>query len=50
MDSYSKAAGAAGDEDTGSDFVGDGEEDHEVAGGWDSWFQRPASASDSRTL
>ena len=28
----------AGDENTGSDFAGDGEEDHVVAGGGDTWF------------
>jgi hypothetical protein len=35
----------AGDEDTGSDFAGDAEEDHVVAGGRDSGHQRPAYAA-----
>ena len=40
----------AGDESTGSDFAGDGEEDHVVAGGGDSWHQRPAHAAVAGTL
>jgi hypothetical protein len=35
----------AGDEDTGSDFAGNAEEDHVVAGGRDSGHQRPAYAA-----
>src|SRR6201997_205433 len=35
----------AGDESTGCDVAGDGEEDHVVAGGGDSWDQRPAHAA-----
>jgi hypothetical protein len=35
----------AGDEGTGSDVAGDGEEDHVVAGGGDYRHQRPAHAA-----
>jgi hypothetical protein len=35
----------AGDEGTGSDFAGDGEEDYLVAGGGDHRHQRPADAT-----
>src|SRR4029077_11076097 len=35
----------AGDESTGCDVAGDGEEDHLVAGGGDPWDQRPAHAA-----
>jgi hypothetical protein len=34
-----------GNENTGSDFAGAGEEDHLVAGGRDYWHQRSADAA-----
>ena len=40
----------AGDEGTGSDFAGAGEEDHVVASGGDHRDQRPADAALARTL
>src|ERR1039457_3691362 len=40
----------AGDEGTGSDFAGHGEEDHVVASGRDYWDQRPADAALARAL
>src|SRR5579871_436435 len=43
--SLSEGRDGAGDESTGRDAAGDGEEDHLVAGGRDSWDQRPAHAA-----
>jgi hypothetical protein len=44
MEAYPRADGA-GDESTGCDVAGDGEEDYPVAGGGDSGDQRPAHAA-----
>ena len=43
----SEGRGGAGDESTGRDAAGDGEEDYLVASGGDSRHQRPAYAADS---
>src|ERR1700745_235467 len=43
--SLSEGRDGAGDESTGCDVAGDGEEDHLVAGGGDPWDQRPAHAA-----
>src|SRR6266571_2318631 len=40
----------AGDESAGSDFTGDGETDHLVAGGGDRRHQRPLDAAVAGTL
>src|SRR6266581_4216908 len=40
----------AGNESTGRDVAGDGEEDYVVAGGGDPWDQRPAHAAVAGTL
>src|ERR1700745_1160789 len=40
-----EGAAGAGDESTGCDVAGDGEEDHLEAGGGDPWDQRPAHAA-----
>src|SRR5580700_5618215 len=40
----------AGDESTGSDVAGNGEEDYVVSGGGDHWHQRPAHAAVAGTL
>src|SRR5258708_29317811 len=48
--SLSEDRDGAGNEGTGRDVAGDGEEDYLVAGGGDPWDQRPAHAALARAL